>query len=207
MKSAQPRRRIPRAVVVFFCKAFILFVAWKLVYLLWLMPKGILDAPMTRFVGRSTVGVLNLFAGGGTYTAVSAYQIQQLEGGTESGEVVDIYRDGQNTLRVANACNGLEVMVLYLGFLLCYPGSTTRRLYFAAGGLGLIFLLNIIRCAALVGIYLHHRQLLDFSHHFAFTFIVYLVIFLLWYLYTRGPRPRVPGHSARGVGGASAGIS
>lgn len=207
MKSAQPKRRIPRAVVVFFCKAFILFVVWKLAYLLWLMPRGTLDAPLTRFVGRSSVDLLNLFAGAGTYTAVSAYQVQQLDGGTESGEVVDIYRDGQNTLRVANACNGLEVMVLYLGFLLCYPGSTTRRLYFAVGGLGLIVLLNIVRCAALVGIYLHRRQLLDFSHHFAFTFIVYVVIFLLWYLYTRGPRPGVPGHSGRGMGGASARIS
>ena len=101
VKSAQPKRPIPREVVIFFCKAIFLFIAWKLLYLLWLKPTGVLDAPLTHLVGRSTVGTLNVLAGGGIYTAVDAYQTQQLDGGTESGEVVDIYRAGQNTLRVA----------------------------------------------------------------------------------------------------------
>jgi len=161
-------------------------------YLLWLMPRGILDSPLTYTVGVSTVATLNLFAVHSRFTAVRAFQVLELDGGTESGNVTDIYYNGQNTLRIANACNGLEVMVLYAGFLFCYPGSTSRRFSFLAAGILLIFILNIIRCALLVWIYLHYRQYLDFSHHFAFTFVVYAFIFLLWFRYTRNAIPARP---------------
>jgi exosortase/archaeosortase family protein len=174
----------------FFIKAVLLFIGWKLLYLLWLMPKGILDTPLTHSVGAATVFTLNVF-GGGHFTGVPGWETQQLDGGQVSGSVVDIYYKGQNTLRVANACNGLELMVLYGAFLFCYPGRPGRRWAFLGGGLVLIFLMNVVRCALLVGIFLRYRQYLDFSHHFFFTFLVYACIFLLWWRYTMKPKSDV----------------
>lgn len=136
-------------------------------------------------VGVSTVAVLNLFAGESKYTAVRAFPPPDAEGETAPGGVIDIYRNGENTLRIANACNALEVMILYAGFLFCFPAPASRRYGFLGAGLLMIFLINIIRCALLVWIFLRYRQYLDFSHHFAFTFIVYSCIFLLWYRYTK----------------------
>jgi exosortase/archaeosortase family protein len=178
---------VPLVVRSFLIKAVLLFIGWKLVYLLWLMPRGILDTPLTHAVGSATVATLNVF-GGGRFSGVEGWETQQVDGGEVSGSVVDIYYRGENTLRVANACNGLELMVLYGAFLFCYPGRPARRWSFLAAGLCLIFLMNIVRCALLVWIFLRYRRYLDFSHHFLFTFLVYACILLLWWRYTMKPK-------------------
>jgi len=181
--------KAPRTIIVFFVKAAILFVIWKLLYILWLRPQGILDAPLTTAVGTSTVGVLNLFAEHSKFAPVRSFPTAGSEEDAEPGGVVDIYRNGENTLRIAPACNGLEIMILYAGFLFCFPVvSPSRRWIFIGIGLALIFLLNVIRCALLVWIFLRYRQYLDFSHHFLFTSIVYICVFLLWYRYTAARR-------------------
>jgi exosortase/archaeosortase family protein len=180
---------------LFFIKAVLVFVGWKLLYLLWLMPKGILDTPLTHCVGAATVVTLNVF-GDGQFSGVPGWETQHLDGGEVSGSVVDIYYRGQNTLRIANACNGLELMVLYGAFLFCYPGSPRRRWSFLGLGLCLIFLMNILRCALLVWIFLRYRKYLDFSHHFFFTFLVYACIFLLWWRYTVKTKQDVPAFSS-----------
>jgi len=176
--------KAPRTIIVFFVKAAILFIIWKMLYMLWLRPQGILDAPLTTAIGTSTAGVLNLFAEHSDFQPVRSFPVAGPEEDVEAGGVVDIYRNGENTLRIASACNGLKIMVLYAGFLFCFPAaSPSRRWTFLGIGLALIFLFNIIRCALLVWIFLRYRQYLDFSHHFLFTFIVYICVFLLWYKY------------------------
>jgi len=176
---------IPRPVTLFFARALAFFLAWKILYLLWLLPTRVLDEPLTRLVGVSTAAMLNLPAGGGAYTVRKAFDSQNVDGGVVSGYVMDIYYNGQKTLRIADACNGLELMVLYAAFLFCYPGRRIRRLLFLFAGIGMIFVLNVIRCSLLIRIYLYNRRYLDFSHHFVFTIVVYSFIFLLWYFYTR----------------------
>jgi exosortase/archaeosortase family protein len=188
--SSSHTLKAPRGIIVFFVKAAVLFIVWKLLYLLWLRPQGTLDAPLTFAVGTSTVGLLNLFSHHDDFKGVRSFPKDGMEEGTEPGGVVDVYRNGENTLRIATACNGLEIMVLYAGFLFCFPGARGRRWTFLGVGLALIFLLNIIRCALLVWIFIRYRQYLDFSHHFLFTFIVYICVFLLWYRYARPPAGR-----------------
>jgi exosortase/archaeosortase family protein len=190
LKPLRYKLQVPRVVALFFLKALLVFVVWKAVYLLWLMPKGILDEPLTWSTGKATVGMLNLFWGHGRFVGVRGFETQEVDGGEVTGAVTDVILDGQNTLRIAGACNGLELMVLYVAFLFCYPGERKRRWRFALGGLCLIFLLNILRCSLLVWIFVRYRQYLDFSHHFFFTFLVYACIFLLWWRYTLKPYAR-----------------
>ncbi|MBN8851855.1 MAG: hypothetical protein BGO55_06115 [Sphingobacteriales bacterium 50-39] len=59
----------------------------------------------------------------------------------------------------------MEIIILYAGFLFCFSAANPfRRWTFLGLRLALIFLLNIIRGALLVWIFLRHRQYLDFSH-------------------------------------------
>ena len=191
MPSSSQVVKAPRDIIVFFVKAAVLFIVWKSLYLLWLRPHGTLDAPLTFAVGTSTVGLLNLFSHHDDFKGVRSFPKVGMEEGTEPGGIVDVYRNGENTLSIATACNGLEIMVLYAGFLFCFPvANSSRRWTFLGMGLVLIFLLNIIRCALLVWIFIRHRIYLDFSHHFVFTFIVYACVFLLWYRYARTPAGR-----------------
>lgn len=182
------KSKIPRPVRLFFIKALVLFVVWKAAYLLFLMPHRTLDEPLTHSVGTSTAGLLNLFSRGRPFSAKEAGASLELDGGVIYGNVMDIYQHENKTLRIADACNGLELLVLYAGFIIAFPGRLSRKLGFVAAGFLLIYLINIIRCAILVEIFLHYNAYLDFSHHFLFTFIVYAFIFLLWWRFTKNQR-------------------
>jgi len=182
-------KQIPRPVALFFIKALVLFIAWKLAYLSFLQPKRVLDGPLTRLVGHSTGQVLDMTARRPDgYSVTMVMDTVYMEGRAFRSPAVDIYRNDQRTLRVADACNGLELMVLYLGFLICFPALLRKKLEFALAGLILIYFLNIIRCVALVEIFIHYNKYVDVSHHFVFTFIVYAFIFLLWYFFTKNLR-------------------
>lgn len=174
--------------LLFFAKALILFIIWKAAYLLFLQPHRTLDEPLTRWVGISTTRLLNLFTQGHPFSVKETDANLELEGGVLAGRVMDIYRYDKPTLRVADACNGLELVVLYAGFIIAFPARLRRKYGFLASGLLLIYLLNVLRCAVLVEIFLHYTAYLDFSHHFLFTFIVYGFIFLLWFMFTKNQR-------------------
>jgi len=80
-----------------------------------------------------------------------------------------------------------SLLVLYGGLILCLPASRRRKLTYIIGGIIGIEILNVLRCAGLVLVYLHKPEWLDFSHHYLFTFVVYAFIFWLWYLFSRNP--------------------
>lgn len=178
--------RIPRPVREFLLKATVLFVAWKAVYLIFLLPGRVLDKPLTFAIGKGTAATLALFHPSADYNAIATTHPKGF--GDEGLEPVMAIRSGQTTLLdIADVCNGLELLVLYAGLILCLPATTRRKLAYIGGGILGIEILNIIRCAGLVLIYLHKPEWLDFSHHYLFTFVVYAFIFWLWYLFSRDP--------------------
>jgi exosortase/archaeosortase family protein len=176
--------RVPRPVRQFLLKAIALFAIWKAVYLLILLPGRVLDKPLTYVIGEGTVAALNVLPGSHDYNTIPTRAY------APSGNWEDVMaiRQGQNTLlSIADVCNGLELLVLYAGLIICLPAAVARKLKFILGGILLIEIINVIRCAGLVLIYLHRPQYLDFTHHFLFTFVVYAFIFLLWFLFSRDP--------------------
>jgi exosortase/archaeosortase family protein len=176
--------QIPKPVKEFLLKAAALFVVWKAVYLLFLLPGRVLDRPLTYVIGKGTAASLNLISRPADYSAVSTIHPKGL--GNEGMEPVMAIRRNQDTLlSIADVCNGLELLVLYAGLILCLPASRYRKFAYILGGILLIEIINVIRCTGLVLIYLHRPQYLDFSHHYLFTFVVYAFIFWLWYLFSR----------------------
>jgi exosortase/archaeosortase family protein len=177
---------IPKPVKEFLFKAIILFVAWKAVYLLFLLPGRVFDKPLTYFIGKGTAATLGLFNPSGDYNAIATMHPKGL--GNQGLEPVMAVRSNQtNLLDIADVCNGLELLVLYAGLILCLPATRNRKLAYIIGGIIGIEILNVLRCAGLVLVYLHKPQWLDFSHHYLFTFVVYAFIFWLWYLFSRDP--------------------
>ena len=178
--------RTPRPVREFLLKATILFVAWKAVYLLFLLPGRVLDKPLTYVIGKGTAATFSLFNPSGNYNAIPTMHPKGF--GDEGLEPVMAIRSGQTgLLDIADVCNGLELLILYAGLILCLPATRKRKLAYIIGGIIGIEILNIIRCTGLVLIYLHKPEWLDFSHHYLFTFVVYAFIFWLWYLFSRDP--------------------
>jgi exosortase/archaeosortase family protein len=178
--------QIPKPVKEFLLKATILFVAWKAVYLLFLQPGRVLDKPLTYIIGKGTAATLDLINRSGDYNAIPSVHLKGF--GNEGTEPIMAVRSGQSMLlSIADVCNGLELLVLYAGLILCLPAARSRKLKYILGGIVLIEIINVLRCTGLVLLFLHKPEWLDFSHHYLFTFVVYAFIFWLWYLFSRDP--------------------
>jgi len=97
----------------------------------------------------------------------------------------NIFINGYNVMRVARACNGLELMVLYVGFLMCVPTNAKRFWTFFITGPIIITFLNVIRCIVLGVMFYNGHQFADFAHHYVFKLVIYAAIFYMWVLYSK----------------------
>ena len=161
------REVLPPNVLKFFIRAVILVTAWNLLYHLLLKPAMVPDKQLTDFIVWGTVKVLSLFHS-------NVYSIDS-----------NIYLYGVKSVNIDHQCNGLELIVLYLGFLLCLPASWKKMFVFSLTGVIVICFLNMLRCGALAWMFLNMRTVVDFAHHYAFKLIIYAVVFYGWILYTR----------------------
>lgn len=158
---------IPYGLKRFLLRGIILFILWQIVYEYYLKPSGFIDSKLIEIVLWGTYNILRLFY---TNLASTGY---------------NILMDGRLIITIAAPCNGLELMVLYLGFLFCIPTNWKRLLVFSLSGIIITILLNIARCSLLAVLYYHHHELADFMHHYLFKMMIYAVNFYLWVLYTR----------------------
>ena len=86
---------------------------------------------------------------------------------------------------VAAMLASLVLYALFGGFVLAFPGPWQRKLWFIPLGIAIIWVLNVMRVAALALNHHYAHQSVDFNHHYTFTFIVYGCIFGLWMLWAR----------------------
>jgi exosortase/archaeosortase family protein len=158
---------LPVNVRKFFTRAIILIAVWNLLYHLLLKPALVPDTQLTDLIVWGTVKVLSVFHS-------------------------DVYNTGNNiflygvrSVNIDHQCNGLELIVLYVGFLLCLPSGYKKMGLFAVTGILVICFLNVLRCSALAWMFLNMRTVVDFAHHYAFKLVIYAVVFYGWILYTK----------------------
>lgn len=174
--AAVESNRVNRKLGFFFAKLIGLIVAWELLYQLLLKPGRILDGPLTNLVTAISVAIINLF--------YSANNLVTYVVGVEQGSDV-LFLNGKAVFIIADQCNALDLMVIYLGMLFLLPSRLKRKLAFMVLGILVILLANILRCVALYWLYMNHRAYFDFNHHYTFTILLYLLIFGGWLLFTK----------------------
>jgi exosortase/archaeosortase family protein len=185
ISHTQGWQRIPATVKYFLLKGILLFTTWKLLYIFVLLPNRVLDRPLTHLIGAGTAATLNIFSHGSPYSARPDVNNKLMDDGSVFPEpVMQVYWRTDKVLSIADVCNGLELMVLYAALLLALPGATSRKLIFIITGLLLINVMNILRCSALVLVFRHKPEYVNFIHHYVFNFVVYGVIFWLWLRYS-----------------------
>lgn len=100
---------------------------------------------------------------------------------------------GGNGIYLDRGCLGRNLMGLFAGFLVAFPGRIDTKLWFIPMGLGLVFLINILRIVALYLTNKYYPQYMDINHHTVFKYSVYALTFLLWYIWiTRLRKREVP---------------
>jgi exosortase family protein XrtF len=179
---------IPESIKKFILRALGILFSWKIVYLLFLLPTRVLDKPLSFAVAKGSALLLNFCSKTTAYTVKNENGQGSIGYGTGIVEMPlsNIYFYRQVVLSIEDGCNGLELLVLYAGFIVCLPATLRRKLLFIGIGMILIFLVNVLRCAGLVYLVIYYPKYVDVSHHYIFTFLVYGFIMGLWLLFSEG---------------------
>ena len=147
-----------------------MYLIWFLGYEQWLAPDGRLDEALCNNIARNSLHVLRAF----NFQATLAPNLPRV-----------VVMDNQSSVIVGAPCNGLVLYALFAGFVLAFPGPWARKAWFIPLGVFVIWLLNVLRVAALAINQHYSHQTVDFNHHYTFTFVVYGCIFGLWMLWAR----------------------
>tara|TARA_R110000868_G_scaffold383578_10_gene650736 strand:- start:8449 stop:8982 length:534 start_codon:yes stop_codon:yes gene_type:complete len=149
-------------VTQFVIKALVIFVGWYIIYELWLLPDGRLDEWISLNIVEVSSGI-----------------IQSL--GYETWSVNRIIGIGENGgIELVDGCTGISAIGLFLGFILAYPGDWKNRISFCLLGIGVIYIVNILRIVVLVITQEEWIDFFDITHDYSTTTIFYIVIFILW---------------------------
>lgn len=175
------KEKLPPEIRFFLTRVFVLFICWKLIYHLFLFPYRILDKPLTNIT-----------------TQLSSYTYEKLykNSTTSYFETIDkqgigkaiIYINHKRSIGVGDNCNGLELHILFIGFLFCFRTTLLKKIKFIAFGGLLTFILNVLRVTFLARMNFLEYKYADFAHHYLFKMIIYSIIFLIWIYYIKNIR-------------------
>ncbi|MBM3440404.1 MAG: hypothetical protein FJX94_06035 [Bacteroidetes bacterium] len=124
----------PPEVKTFLLRSFVLFVIWKSIYIFYLGYERILDKPLTNIVGAHTAWVLNAFSAEKIFSSRELISIREFEGQYQVAPVSLVEKSGKKLLGIADGCNGLELFILYIGFIIAMPAVLKRKALFLIVG-------------------------------------------------------------------------
>lgn len=159
----------------FIIKSVLIVGTWRLMYIFILQPIRFPDKLLTKFIGEGTTIFINIF---GSNSLPKVYCIDS----KFIGEVV-LIRGTHAILHIGDACNGLELMLIYAGVIALLPGNKKRKTSYIVVGLLLLLIANMLRCTGLEWVYEFYRPLFETTHHYIFTLVMYIFIFIGWTLY------------------------
>ncbi|MDO6759868.1 archaeosortase/exosortase family protein [Tamlana sp. 2_MG-2023] len=179
------KSKIPLPIRLFLGKALLFYIIWEVLYGLFIYDSVFPQQFLTTHVGDFSVLVLNHL---GDMTGFSSKNT--ILTSSYSGEIInefysEIYHHDKKILNIANACNGLALMVLYIGFIVCMPSKFWRKVKYILLGLIIIDAINIIRCIGLIYLREYYHAYFDLAHHYIFKAVIYATTFLLWYIFAR----------------------
>ena len=156
----------------FIAVAVVIYLVWFFGYEQWLAhaDNGHLDHVLCTHITAAAVVALRLVG----FTAAVSPASSCL-----------VLMNGIPSVIVGPPCNGLVLYALFAGFVVAFPGPWLRKLWYIPVGILLIWILNVLRVAALAVNHHYAHSSVDFNHHYTFTFVVYAFIFGLWMLWAR----------------------
>ncbi len=167
-----------KAIKFFFFKVAAFILVWQLLYNFVLEPANVPDHFLTDITTRATVFSINTFLGADPQVTMAPFLPEQ--------RATELIQNGRVVLIIADVCNALDLMVIYLSIIFLLPYySFRRKISFAIGGIIVINIANIIRCTLLYWLYFFHNPMFELNHKYIFTMLLYLLIFYCWILFTR----------------------
>lgn len=86
-------------------------------------------------------------------------------------------------INVFEGCNGINVVIVFVAFVVAYQGKLKRTIIFTVGGLVIIHIFNLARIILLFQQAKNHSPLFYYTHKYFFTAILYAVVVVLWWFW------------------------
>lgn len=155
------------AIIKFIVKALSIFVVWYVIYELWLLPDGRLDERLALNIVSVTAGIVDILG-------YDVWSVNRIIGIGENGGI-----------ELVDGCTGISAIGLFIGFIFAYPGDWKNRISFSLLGIGVIYIVNILRIVVLVITQEEWMEFFDITHDYSTTTIFYIVIFLMWMIWVK----------------------
>jgi exosortase family protein XrtF len=91
----------------------------------------------------------------------------------------------RDILSIYEGCNGINVMVIFVAFLLAFGPMNRKLLWYIPLGLIAIHVSNLLRITILFWVSLYEPDFMYFLHKYFFTAALYVVTFILWVIWVR----------------------
>lgn len=98
---------------------------------------------------------------------------------------IAIYNLDDRVINVFEGCNGINVMIVFVAFLIAFKGSVKRTLIFGLAGIVIIYLANLIRVILLYETALRWENHFYYLHKYVFTGALYALVMVLWVLWIK----------------------
>jgi exosortase family protein XrtF len=127
--------------------------------------------PVTEVVARQTAGILKAIG-----VPVTAVQNTQ-------GPTIFLRNETKTILNIYEGCNGLNVMVVFLSFIVAFGGNYKKMAWFVPSGIIIIHIFNLTRITLLYFVAVSYQRYFYYIHKYIFTGILYVIVFILWYVW------------------------
>ena len=124
--------------------------------------------PVTNVVTRHSSWVLNIL---GWHSIALNY---------EGKPTTALEYHGRGIVSVYEGCNGLNVMIVFLSFIVAFGPVNKKAAWFAPVSLAIIYITNLARIVFLFFVVLYFPRYTYYLHKYFFTAFIYLVVLLLW---------------------------
>lgn len=99
---------------------------------------------------------------------------------SETKPTTQVVYEGRSILAVYEGCNGINVMIIFVAFLVAFGPISKVLWWFIPLGLFILHLANLSRIVLLFWVSLYLPDFMYFTHKYFFTAILYVVVFVLW---------------------------
>lgn len=136
--------------------------------------------PATRWITYQCASTANIFG----------YETEVLEDdhlnwqGEDEQTFDSLWLNAQYAISVEEGCNGINIMILFVAFVIGFGGRWLNMLLFIPAGLFFIHLANLGRLMllSLLNVEFEGRGF-HFFHKYGFTAVLYVAILILWYFW------------------------
>ena len=159
-----------KSIIIFLVKFIGLYLVLNTLYGLWIESYRPAADPLTGIVTVQSAWIVSIFEPG-----ISVLPAR--------GPNFPVAQNDDVVISVFEGCNGLNVMIVFLSFVVAFSGKWKETTVFSLAGIVVIYLLNLVRVSSLFFVAKYYPQGLYFFHKFAFTGGLYVIVFLMWFVW------------------------